>query len=407
MSSPIAPATWKEAGAIWIGSRAPLLLVTAIAAFLLPGTPGDPWYLSQPYLRNPFAVGDAGWYMSIAEGGYRGFTAGQSNIAFFPLYPLSVRALRALGLGPWASGLLVSNLAFLVALWVLLELGRTRLGLEPARRGAVYLAVFPFSYFFSHYYAESLFLALTLAAFLAAERRRWWVCAVLGFLAALTRPQGILLVVPLGIWAIQSAWQALRAEPRTADERPTADEAPAAEPAARPLWRATLGPVLAIIGPVLGLGLFTAYVAWLTGDPFNWLRAHQAWSYELGMRPWDAYAIFASKVVHVGWYNALISAPHSILYLVGAVPALAFLVLLVPVGRHLGLAYAAWAVAMLLVAMGAGSWEGLGRYCAVTFPVFLAMGRWQSPTVTYALGLGSAILLGLFGALFASGYPLV
>jgi len=299
-------------------------------------------------------------------------------------------------LGMWKSGLLVSNLSFLILLWALLELGRSRLGEQAARRGTLYLAVFPFSYFFSHLYAESLFLALTLAAFVAADRGKWAGCAGLGFLAALTRPQGILLVIPLGIWALSAVLG------KNAEEHPSSSPASYARRALRP---AAYGPALAMIGPAAGLGLFAIYAFRRTGDSLAWLHAHQQWSYELGTTPWRGYVAFGQKLWRMGLYESLVSIPYGVVELLGALLALLFLLLLIPVARHLGIAYAAWGAAVILIPMSSGSWDALGRYCSVMFPVFLVMGRWENRTVANLIVVGSATLLGLLGALFASGYP--
>jgi hypothetical protein len=50
-------------------------------------------------------------------------------------------------------------------------------------------------------YSEPLFLCLAVAAFLWMRQGRWWWVAGAGLLAGLTRPVGILLVVPIAIVA--------------------------------------------------------------------------------------------------------------------------------------------------------------------------------------------------------------
>ena len=70
---------------------------------------------------------------------------------------------------------------------------------ERALWSCILLAVFPFSWVFSMAYGESLFLALSLGSLLAAERGRAGWASVLASLAGLTRPQGVLLIVPLAL----------------------------------------------------------------------------------------------------------------------------------------------------------------------------------------------------------------
>ena len=45
-------------------------------------------------------------------------------------------------------------------------------------------------------YAESLLLVAALVSLIALRSRSWWVAAVAGVVAGLTRPVGLLLIVP-------------------------------------------------------------------------------------------------------------------------------------------------------------------------------------------------------------------
>src|SRR4029079_7965897 len=80
-----------------------------------------------------------------------------------------------------------------------------KLGERGARTTVLYLAIFPMSLFLQAIYAESLLLCLVVAAFLAAERNRWWVAGAMAGLAFLTRPTGFALAVPLALLAWRAA----------------------------------------------------------------------------------------------------------------------------------------------------------------------------------------------------------
>ncbi len=73
---------------------------------------------------------------------------------------------------------------------------------EAARRTVLYVAVFPFAYFFTQVYTESLFLLVSVSAVAAAVAARWGWAGLLGGLAALVRPNGVLIAVPLGLLAL-------------------------------------------------------------------------------------------------------------------------------------------------------------------------------------------------------------
>lgn len=151
---------------------------------------------------------DAIWYLAIARDGYDD----GPRAAFFPLYPL---ALRALG-GSAPVAIAISTACFFVALAALHELTVLELGGEAARWTVLTLAFSPMAFFFSAAYAESLLLALTVGAVLAARRDRWAWAGVLGGLAAATRSTGALIVLALlALWwgggrrPGQLAWVAL------------------------------------------------------------------------------------------------------------------------------------------------------------------------------------------------------
>ncbi len=145
---------------------------------------------------------DSDWYVQIAQHGY---VWPSSRPAFFPLYPLLIGLLgHALGGHTVLAGVLVSLAACAVAFVLFDRLARLKLGDEAANRAVIVLAVFPTTLFLGAVYSESLFLALSLAAFLLAERGRFAAAGVAGGLAALTRPVGLALVPALALFAWRS-----------------------------------------------------------------------------------------------------------------------------------------------------------------------------------------------------------
>jgi hypothetical protein len=138
---------------------------------------------------------DALWYLRIA---IQGYAPNDGSTVYFPLYPALIRMLGKALLGNYLiAALVVSNLAYVGVLFCLYKLTDRQFGRASARRGAIYLAIFPTAFFFLAPYTESLFLFLTLAAFLCAYRERWWLAGILGFLSSLTRLQGVVLIAPL------------------------------------------------------------------------------------------------------------------------------------------------------------------------------------------------------------------
>ena len=156
----------------------------------LDGWPQDGWY---GILVTVWHRWDTIHYIDIAANGYDEFTS-----VFYPLYPLAIRAVHTLtNLDYLLSALAVSNVSYLFVLFFLHRLTALELGREAANRAVLYLAVFPTAFFFLAGYNESLFLALALGCFYYARRGNWAAACLLGAGAALTRQQGVLLLLPL------------------------------------------------------------------------------------------------------------------------------------------------------------------------------------------------------------------
>ena len=131
----------------------------------------SPWVHDVGWLVDVWARWDSAWFVRIAEDGY-GTDARQAP-AFFPLFPALVAVLgRALGGHYVLAGVVVSMAAAAAAFALLFRLAEERLGAEGARRTILYVAVFPVSLFLGAVYSESLFLLLSVGAFLLAQRGR-------------------------------------------------------------------------------------------------------------------------------------------------------------------------------------------------------------------------------------------
>lgn len=330
-----------------------------------------------------FAAWDSGWYFDIARRGYYFYPDGQSSVAFFPLYPLLMRIVawpfggsdRAL----WLAGILISYAAFVAALAVLHDLAERMTGSrESARRAVLYIAIFPFSFFFARVYTESLFLLVSLLAVAAAVRSTWWIAGVFGALAALTRPNGVLIAIPLLCLAL----------------------------AGRPDVRTLLKRGVALSIVPLALAGYSFYVYGLTGDPLAWLGAQRHWQYSLWHPPWRQLVSLAASIGQHGPYDVFFSskyAPYQIVH-----GTIAFLVLLLTpvVFKRLGLALGAYTLAGVLVPLSASDLQGIGRYTAVLFPLFIALGTLRSDRLHEALLVVSALFLAVFAGLFVTLHPI-
>src|SRR5665213_2518691 len=190
--------TVRDVALTFLMTRLPLLAIAELAAMVIGQRPGVHYAASTNPLLAVWRRWDAEHYLYIAKFGYSGTEA-----AFFPLYPLLLRIAAALTGSQLSAGLIISNAASFLAMLYLYKLIEHEYNRHVAQRATFYVSIFPTAIFFSAVYSESLFLFLTVASFYYVRERRWVLAGAFGFLAALTRSEGVLLAAPLFIeWVI-------------------------------------------------------------------------------------------------------------------------------------------------------------------------------------------------------------
>jgi hypothetical protein len=143
---------------------------------------------------------DALWYLRVATFGYGPtFGTGVGSYAFLPLFPQTVRVLRPLfGGNELYAALFVANAACILGLVLLYRFVADLIDDDAAARATIAgLALFPTAFFLVAPYGEPVLLAAGAGALVAAQRGRYRLAALAAALAALSRPFGVLLAVPL------------------------------------------------------------------------------------------------------------------------------------------------------------------------------------------------------------------
>lgn len=354
---------------------------------------------------------DAGWYRSIAEHGYyfRGDKE-QSSVAFFPVYPLVMRALHSLFGGDTAAwGILITLLAGLTIAVLFYRWCIPRLGEIGARYALAMLLLWPYGwYLFGAVYADALFIALAIGAFSLLERDRVVLATMVGAIATATRPVGLAVVV--GLFARELERRGVFSLPRLDRVRVPRLRPSAAVPAPEehpPLIRFDFTKLRARSAlPLLSIAGLVAYVIYLAakfGEPFAFVIAERApgWELEAGPHTWFKVEFF-DRVIHFPhmgkWYTAGL--------VVQAVLAIGVLALTLRVGRKFGWGYAVYVVVVLAIPLvGSKDFQGIGRYCLAAFPAFAVMGQWLADRRRLATGvlIVSALGLGLLCSGFARG----
>lgn len=139
---------------------------------------------------------DTQHYIKIATHGYSDRIIDDRNllIAFFPLFPLLTKIVSYIFQDLLLSGLIVSNISYVIGVFYLYKLVLIDFEKDDALRAIIYFSVFPTAFFLHAAYTESLFLALTIASFYYARNENWAVAGLLGMLSALTRITGIIIL---------------------------------------------------------------------------------------------------------------------------------------------------------------------------------------------------------------------
>ena len=186
----------------------------------LPGAQSKKIYLNEPFLNQQVSW-DSEYYLSIATVGYHDPAVYSCTVngvkysnsqAFMPLYPyliwLLAFPLKIFQLTPIATatlgGVFISTLGALAGALALYSLARERLGETSALRAAFYLLIFPTGLFLAQVYTEGLFVGLAFGSLACLARKKVIPAALLAMFATLTRAVGLALVIPLGIFALQS-----------------------------------------------------------------------------------------------------------------------------------------------------------------------------------------------------------
>ena len=112
------------------------------------------------------------------------------------------------------------------------------------------------------------------------------------------------------------------------------------------------------------------------------------------------------RLVKHGWYDYFFVTTMTPFRLFHGMTALVFLVLMPGVFKRFGVAMGAYVLASLLVPLSGSALEGIGRYAAVLFPVFMFAGTFRSERLHEAVLIVCSLFLALFIALFVTLRPI-
>ncbi len=377
---------------IAISTRLYLFIVAWLAVMYLPfrervGFPSFRALPQYPFL-DAWTRWDGGWYVSIATNGYQFSQNTQSNVAFFPLYPLTIRLFMSVFKNPFISGIIVSNLAFIIGIALFYKLLREYLLKDEGKTSwsILFLISFPYSLFFSAVYSESLFLMCVVLCFYFAERKNWFLSGISGMLACADRFVGVALFPAI----IVKYWETYTKSPCLT-----------APSLIKGRLKGGISPLCIGLIP-LGLVGYMLFLYTKFGDPLAFAHTITAgWAGMKTLHP-DVLLPFKSFINTIINFNNLPDNKYHVLF---QFPIFVFfLIILYFVYKYLGTAYALFSLIMLLIpASVSKDLIAMGRYMLVIFPVFVVIPLViKNNYIRFVLFAFSFFFLTLFTAMFST-----
>ncbi len=320
---------------------------------------------------------DGEHYLSIAIFGYKNLEQ-----AFFPVYPALIsffakpdpfNLLSSLVYST-LTGLIISNVSFILALIFLFELIRIDFSKKIAYLTILLILIFPTSFYFGSIYNESFFLLLSVLSFYFARKGNWLFAGIFGAVASATRVFGILLFPALLI----EAWTQKTKSPYL-------------------IWTFLIP---------LGLLAYMLYLYLTVGDPIAF------YSFQKLVGEQHQSGIITLPQVYFRYLKMLLTTstqnPIFQTVLLELVVGLSFFILpIYGYFKKIRLSYILFAFFGFLIPTVQGSFSSTPRYVIVLFPSFLAAALWfsQLPKLIKALLIFTSIsAFVLESALFLRGY---
>lgn len=301
-------------------------------------------------IENGLSSYDSQIYLAIADKGYLN-SRGNRFFAFYPLYPMLVRGFSYfLGNDLFLSGIFISLICSFIGVIYLYELFRMDADKKASSIGLFYFLFFPTAIFFSAIYTESLFLMLSVMTFYYARKEKWWITGFLGLLTTFTRPQGILLFLPI---CIEYYFYLKRNNLLSLTN----------------LLQKTRFNFLSLLLIPVGLLSFFFYAYLSTGNFFLSLDVQRYWS----RKPTNVINVFTllgNKLIHF-WnlpWHGIMSSKTDISFVFFFIFLLAFMI------RRIRKSYLVYAFLLIFVPLSTGSSMSMTRFLSLSFPHFLYLG---------------------------------
>ncbi len=354
------------------------------------------------YYRHPNFWGlinfDGEHYLSLAHDGYLPLT-----YFYFPFYPILVRNFSTVIGGSFffyaLSGLIISNLFFLLALVGIYRLAIYFYNNKTAFMAIILLLCFPTSFFLGSFYNDSLFLALAVWSFYFAIKRNWLPVIILAGFASATRVLGIALGIGIAIEYLFSELQLNQPLPLRGN--------PPNNILGSVTFKGLVKSILIGVFSMSGMLVYMLYLHKKTGNALEFFTNVSIFGEQRSAAfislPQVLYRYFFKILPNVdyGYFPAVFTT-----YLEIVVAILAILLITIMFFK-LRASLFIYSFLAFIIPTFSGSFSSMPRYVLAIFPIFILAGQYlSSKSKPIRLTIFSLLLISTFFAvsLFMRGY---
>ena len=302
-----------------------------------------------------------------------------TSIAYFPLFPLVIKAVHGLNVIPLSDISFFLNIIFsLLATFLIYKLAR----IDYSERESFFITalwlLFPSSYFLITGYPDALFALLVALSLYLGRKKNWLLAGLASGLLALTKPYGFLMLPVLFFeYLIDNGWN----------------------------WKIFWKKIdwLPLLLPLLSVLTFVAFNYEKFQQPFAFLIAQRTWGRAFGNPFISLLAEARDNFLTSGGILAGGHAP----YLWYLFSFLFFIAALIISCKQVRKTYLLFSIMVMLTAFMSGTLTSWGRYMFLAFPVFIGPALYLSKkkylAIIYFIVSSAALLI--FASFFVRCYP--
>ncbi len=326
----------------------------------------------------PFYRWDSFWYTSISRHGYSFSLEKNSSIAFFPLYPATIKFAHAVSTIREDNASLLLNILFsALIIFFLYRLARLDYSEDISRNIVLVWLLFPPAYFLLSGYPEALFVFLAVLSFYFARKKAWfWAGATAGLLA-ITKPYGVFMLPAILIEYLESnEWD----------------------------WRIFFRKFtwLPLLFPLITFGGFVLFNFLKFGNALAFLSAQHTWGRTLGSPLSALFGEFKFYLID----NPIMTGSN-FPYLIYLSSFLFSLFAFALCWKKIRSSYLVFSTMLLLSAFLTGTLTSWGRYMFLAFPILMGPAIYfsQKKWLLWSYLIFSSLILLFSASFFARCYP--